>query len=138
MLVEGLQSNADGRPHFHYATEIVGGLPWVQSASQASWLHHQPDDASNQADHKNRHQQRNYDPDHNARQSAQLLGHRLVHNVVLASGPQLLIYPSRIASFLPFPKREGDMNYQQQESGAGLAFFVFLMGFGLLMVWLIM
>ena len=44
----------------------------------------------------------------------------------------------RIASFLPFPKREGDMNYQQQESGAGLAFFVFLMGFGLLMVWLIM
>jgi hypothetical protein len=30
------------------------------------------------------------------------------------------------------------MNYQQQESGAGLAFFVFLMGFGLLMVWLIM
>jgi hypothetical protein len=31
---------------------------------------------------------------------------------------------SRVASFLPFPKREGDMKYRQQESGVGLGLFV--------------
>src|SRR5215831_1365751 len=44
-------------------------------------LCHQPDDASKQADHKDRHQQRAYDPEPNAGQSAQLLGHRLAHEI---------------------------------------------------------
>ena len=44
-------------------------------------MHHQPNDASKQADHKDRRQQRVYDPEHNAPQSAQLLGHRLMHEV---------------------------------------------------------
>jgi hypothetical protein len=44
-------------------------------------MHHQLDDASKQADHKDRHQQRDYDPEANAWQSAQFLGHRLAHEV---------------------------------------------------------
>jgi hypothetical protein len=43
---------------------------------------HQPDDASKQADHKDRHQQRDHDPEPNAWQSAQFLGHRLSHEAI--------------------------------------------------------
>src|SRR5262249_29499271 len=43
-------------------------------------LCHQPDDASKQADYKNRHRQYDYDPEPNAWQSGQLLGHRLAHD----------------------------------------------------------
>jgi hypothetical protein len=48
---------------------------------------HQPDDASKQAGHKDRHQQRDCDPERNARQSAQFLGHRLAHEGSIINRP---------------------------------------------------
>ena len=42
-----------------------------------------PSNSSKQADHKDRHQQCDCDPERNARQSAQLLGHRLAHEVAI-------------------------------------------------------
>src|SRR5260370_11585536 len=55
------------------------------------------------------------------------------------SAATTIYLPCRIASFLPFSKARGRNEIPTtRESGSGLAFFVFLMGFGLLMVWLIM
>jgi hypothetical protein len=50
-------------------------------------MHHQVDGASKQADHKDRDQQRDWDPEPNVRQSAQRFGHRFAHEITHAAAP---------------------------------------------------
>ena len=73
------QTNSSCASHANGGPSIEKPLRKIPSCLLGR-MHHQLDGASKQANHEDRHQQRDYDPEHNARQSAPPFGHRLAHD----------------------------------------------------------